>query len=78
MIQMSASTLQNYFDRLNESERGHHFENIDTQVQHMNSLLEDVLAIESEEARRGKLRRVRTNLISLCWEVVSGFQTMNS
>ena len=78
MIQLSASTLHTYYERLNENERDHHFENIDNQVQHMNTLLEDVLTIESEEARRGKLRRVQTNLVSLCWEVISGFQEINA
>ncbi|MBI1258878.1 MAG: GAF domain-containing protein [Chloroflexi bacterium] len=78
MIQLSASTLQSYYERLNENERDHHFENIDTQVQHMNTLLEDVLVLESEEARRGNLQRVPTNLVSLCWEVISGFQSVNS
>ena len=77
VIQMSASTLQNYYDRLKENERERHFEKIDSQVRHMTSLLEDVLAIEGEEAQRGKLRRVEANLINLCWEVVEGFQNLN-
>ncbi len=78
MKTLYSAMLHSYFERLNDTEREHHFENIDMQVQHMNTLLEDVLAIESEEARRGKLRSVQTNLVSLCWEVISGFQSLNA
>jgi PAS domain S-box-containing protein len=49
-IQLAASTLQNYFDRLLPEQRTEKFKTIFAQVQQMNSLLEDILTVGQMES----------------------------
>lgn len=45
VIQSSAHTLQRYYDRLEGERRDQHFQHIQNQIQHLNSIIEDTLII---------------------------------
>jgi PAS domain S-box-containing protein len=51
VIKSSAEILRNYYPRLDEDSRARHFEKIETQIQRMIALLDDVLTVGRADAR---------------------------
>jgi PAS domain S-box-containing protein len=76
IIQMSTETLQKYYDRLNEERKEKYFEKIQSQIQRMITLLNDVLTVSQAELGELPFNPVRISLDRVCRGIVADFQEM--
>lgn len=70
VIQSSAELLRNYYTRLDEEGRASHFEKIETQIQRMIALLDDVLTIGRADARNTPFKPEFMDVDLLCRQIV--------
>lgn len=70
-ILSSSELLSNYSDRLNEGERKKLFGKVDGAVQHMSSMLEDVLLIGKSDAGLPQFHPMALDLRALCEAIVT-------
>jgi PAS domain S-box-containing protein len=72
VIRTSTEMLQRYPDRLDAVQRNEKIERIQTEVNHLIALLEDLLAIsKAQEVGYGTLHLESTSLVHLCCDVIS-------
>jgi len=74
-ISSSAQLLECYFDRLTEEKKRVHLHKIQTQVQEMTALLDDVLFIGRSEAGRLAFNPELLNIVDFFQEIVEEFQS---
>ena len=70
-ILSSSELLSNYSDRLNDAERKKHFGKVDGAVNHMSSMLEDVLLIGKSDAGLPQFHPAPLDLRALCETIVA-------
>lgn len=69
-ILSSSDLLQNYRSRMSEKEIALQLENIESQVQHMEQLMEDVLTIGKADTGNIEINIQQLNLHSLCTSII--------
>lgn len=74
IIGSSAELLQHYGEKLNETKKLKHFGQIQSSIQHMTELLEDVLMINKVEAEKVEFNPVTVDLIKFCGDLVEKIQ----
>lgn len=74
-IQLNASTLHNYFDRLSPQQRSQKLQTIMEQVKNMNSLLEDILTVGQDEAGTLTFNPVSLDLKTFCEAIFEEIKT---
>lgn len=74
-IQLTASTLSRYYDRLDQARRQKSFVTIQQQIDHMVGMLEDVLTLGKTEDDIAKARMATMNLDQLLHEIVDSYRT---
>lgn len=65
-IQVTAESLENYYDRLDDEQRSKRFERIRLQIKHMTNLLEDALTLSRGESDGLKLTPTQLDLSRFC------------
>lgn len=73
-IQLSANTLQQYMDHLDAAKREMRFQNIHNQINHMVTLLDDVLVIGRAESGRLDYRPEQLDIVMFCQTIVEDFK----
>lgn len=75
-IQLSASTIEHYFDRLDRARIFQHLKKINIAVQQMTSILDDVLSLEKIESGKISLSMKCFDLPSLGRDILEDMQAM--
>jgi PAS domain S-box-containing protein len=73
-ILSSAELLEHYSHKWNEDKKHHHLHRIQTSVEHMTRLLNDVLLLGKAEAGQLKFNPAQLNLSEFCQEMVEEMQ----
>ena len=77
-IASSAGIIEDYGARLKPEKTQKHFSRIQSSVQYMTQLLNDVLTISRAEAHRLECNPASIELIDLCWDLVEELQTLTT
>ncbi|WP_176852123.1 sensor histidine kinase KdpD [Mucilaginibacter sp. OK268] len=75
-IQLSASTIEHYFDRLDRTRIFQHLKKIIMAVQQMTAILDDLLSLEKIESGKVSLRMKCFDLTSVSRDVLEEMQAM--
>jgi PAS domain S-box-containing protein len=75
-ILSSAGLLRDYADRLPDEKKSYHFDTIESQVERMTTLLDDVLLIGKSDAGASELNPTILDLVALCEEIVQELQSL--
>jgi signal transduction histidine kinase len=73
-ILFSTELLQKYGEQVSEEKRASYYDRINTSVQRMNQLLEDVLMIEATETGQMYFHPFPVDAVAFCKEVIQEFQ----
>jgi signal transduction histidine kinase len=76
-ILFSTELLQRYREQVSEEKRDTYFERINSAVQRMNQLLDDVLMIGATESGKIRFHPMPINLLAFCGDIVQEFQPYN-
>ncbi|MGN8068837.1 sensor histidine kinase [Mucilaginibacter sp. 22184] len=75
-IQLSASMIEHYFDRLDRAKIFHHLKKIIQAVQDMTAVLDDILSLEKIDSGKIPLNRRHFDLASLGREILDEMQSL--
>ncbi|NEP59876.1 MAG: hybrid sensor histidine kinase/response regulator [Symploca sp. SIO2G7] len=73
-IQGSSEILQFYQDKLTEEKKVKHFERIQSAIDNINQMLEDLLIIDKAGANKLSFEPIELNVIAFCQNVLEQFQ----
>jgi PAS domain S-box-containing protein len=76
-IMTSSSILKDYSERMTPERRVSHLETIQTQVQHLTELLDEVLQINKAETIQIEFRREKVDFVAFCRDVVRNVQQIS-
>lgn len=77
IILMNTSTLQKYWERLDEVQRAKRFVTIEEQIKHMTALLDDVLTIARYDAGRMSFEPMPTDVPLFCQTILDDIQSQS-
>lgn len=74
IISSSSSILENYSDRLTEDKKNNHLQRIQSSVNHMVNLLDDVLTVNRAEVNKLDFNPEIVDLVTFCQNIVEEIQ----
>lgn len=74
VIQMSANLLERYSDKWSEEKKINHIHRIQSAINNMNQLLEDVLTLGKAESGTVEFNPSPTDLVNFCQEIIEELQ----
>lgn len=75
IILNSSEIIERYSERLSQEKKTEHFSRIQTQIQRMTCLLEDVFTVHQAETGKLQSNPEKLNIVALCQSVIYDFQT---
>jgi PAS domain S-box-containing protein len=74
IISSSTQIIEAYYQRLNEEMKQKHFKRIQSSIQHMTELLDDVLIISKAEAEKTTFKPQSLDILSFCRDLTNELQ----
>ncbi len=78
VIQSSIDMLQHNIHRLNDEKKQKHFHKVESAIQHITSVVQDVLIIAENEAGSLQFQLTEFDIVQLCEEIISTVVNYNS